>query len=400
MENLNGFIATAAHRWYHAGVMKQYELTNLTVAVGAPVIVGRAAGHHWFPTLHPFDMDNILCEVVTADDKAQGKWPATLYLSQNGGGSWTRACDIDSYGAISTLLEDNRLLLMPYELWPVAPGDKSNATAEGTIVTLCADGVVSVEPAPVRFLDFPFDLADYHEGELSLVTNGNILPLADGRLFATLYGTRAGEEKYHSFAVVSDDGGFTWTFLSIVASWRDAPEGREGPCESATCRLTDGRLFCVYRIGSGRDQNYYGNCSADVGVTWSKPQPLQDVWSVEPQIVRLTNGTLLLSGGRPGLFLWACADGEGKHWDRLNLAEHHNAFTADTSLHYSPPFVEAAKMFDPYQSTSYSGMKVVGDNEALICYDRLANGWHGAPGPWGDEDVVFTVRVKVDCVRW
>ncbi|PIY47869.1 MAG: hypothetical protein COZ05_04500 [Armatimonadetes bacterium CG_4_10_14_3_um_filter_59_10] len=59
-------------------------------------------------------------------------------------------------------------------------------------------------------------------------------------------------------------------------------------------------------------------------------------------------------------------------------------------------FCEASEAVNPAQSTSCTGKQAVGDNEVLNCYNRLANGWHDAPGPWGEEDVVFTVRVKVD----
>jgi hypothetical protein len=39
-------------------------------------------------------------------------------------------------------------------------------------------------------------------------------------------------------------------------------------------------------------------------------------------------------------------------------------------------------------------MVAVGPDEALIVYDRLGNGWKGAPGPWGTDDAIFCVRLK------
>ena len=372
--------------------MKRYSFKGCDLELAAPVEVGRAKGHFWFPSLHSIQGKELFCEVVVAADRPQGKWPATLFLSQDGGATWRKVRDIDSYGPTSIVIGPRKILLMPYELWPLSPGDRRNATADGTIIQCGEDGAVELSTIPVRYLGFPRDLADYHAGELNLCTNGNILPLRDGTLLTTLYGTFAGDEKYVNFAVASDDGGFTWRFRSVVANWTDVPDLGAGPNESNTVRLSDGRIMCVYRVQSGGE--YHSSCSSDEGATWTKPRPIAGAWSVEPGLLRLENGVILLSGGREGLFLWVCADGAGGRWERLNLAEHHNASIRDASLHYSDAFCKAAERVKPDQSTSYTGIRAIGPDEALVCYDRLANGWSGAPGPWGDCDAVFSVRVK------
>jgi hypothetical protein len=372
----------------------KYSFKEAHVEISASVEIGRRPGHLWFATLHPFTRRDVLCVGNIADDVAQGKWPGALYLSRDGGGSWRPAGEIDCCGPASAALGPSRRLLMPYELWPLTAGDRRNLMADGTILTLEPDGKVTATPTPVRFLGFPADLADYHDGELHLLTNGNLVPLRDGRLMTTLYGMYTDEKQYRLFAVVSDDGGFTWHFHALVASWEDIPDGPEGPDESHTARLADGRLMCVYRVGSGRAYPFCKSYSADEGVTWTKPGKVEGVWSVEPQLVRLENDLMLLSGGRWGLFLWVCADGAGDRWERINLAEHHNASLSDTAMHYSAAFCDAEEYFTPYQSTSYTGMVPIGSDEALICYDRTANGWHGAPGPWGAADAAFCIRVR------
>jgi len=372
---------------------KRYEFDGFFAELSAPVEVGRSKGHFWFSSLHPLEGQEVLCEVVRTDDRAQGEWPATLCLSQDGGQTWRRVCDIDCNGPQSLRLGPRRLLLMPYELWPAAPGERRNAVANGTVLSCAEDGAVAAERVPVRFEDFPRDLDDYHEGELRLMTNGNILPLRDGRLFTTLYGRFAGEERTSVFAVTSEDGGFTWRFLSVVARPEGGAEVGGRPSESSTVRLDDGRLLCVYRVGSGMP--YRKSYSPDEGLSWTPPVRLRDAWSVEPQLVRLDNGLLLLSGGRPGLLLWVCSDGEGERWQGINLGRHHNALFPDPALHYSEQFCEAERMCEPAQSTSYTGLVKTGPCEALLCYDRLGNGWQGAPGPWGDEDMVFCLKVRV-----
>ena len=40
-------------------------------------------------------------------------------------------------------------------------------------------------------------------------------------------------------------------------------------------------------------------------------------------------------------------------------------------------------------------MIALGPDEVLISYDRLGNGWTGAPGPWGETDAIFCVRLRV-----
>ena len=365
--------------------MSTVSLAGCVVALANPVFVGRAPGHHWFSTLHPFGGDRFVCEVVVADDKAQGQWPGVLYCSEDGGAAWRRALDIPSYSAVSVAHGADTRLLMPYETWPAAPGDKRNVQAPGTIIRWPVGGEITAEPLPVRFLGFPRDLAPYRSDGLMVVTNGNTLPLKDGRLFMAMYGKFAGDPKYSLMGMTTDDGGATWRFHGLVADTKTLPHVPEGPCESHTARLADGRLLCVYRVGSGRDWLYHKSLSGDEGLTWTAPEAMPDIWSVEPQLLRLENGLLVLSGGRPGLFLWVCADGEGKTWQAVNLTEHHNASIHDPTGQYR----------EGIGTTSYTGMIAVGPDEVMICYDRLVKGWSGGPNDAGELDAVYTIRVRI-----
>jgi hypothetical protein len=285
------------------------------------------------------------------------------------------------------------MLLMPYETWPLSPGDKRNARADGTYVVRLTDGGLRAETAPVKFLGFPFDLDDYHQGELMLLTNGNILTLEDGRLFTTMYGRISGESKDSVFAMTSQDHGSTWHFQAVIASGNDIPGANEGANESNTVRLQDRRLLCIFRAGSGQD--LHKSYSANEGINWTKPERLSGVWSVEPQLTRLENGLIVLSSGRPGLFLWVCPDGEGTNWECINLASLHNAAYPDVSLHYSEAFCQADPRINPAQSTSYTGILALGPEDVLVCYDRLGNGWAGAPGPWGKMDAIYCLRLRI-----
>jgi hypothetical protein len=374
--------------------VSSHEFAGCRIELETPAEVGRAPGHHWFSTVHPLSTTDILCPVVTTADMAQGKWPAVLYRSHDSGRTWSWAADLGSYGPASVLLEPGCLLLMPYELWPMQGGTRRSAVADGTLITCAGDGSLAIETRPVRFLGFPRDLNEYHQGEVCLLTNGNVLPLTGGRLFTTLYGCFAGASKYDCVAVVSEDGGWTWQYLSDVARWQDIPTGPEGPDESNSARLPDGRLMCVYRVGSGRQHRYHCCYSSDEGAGWDPPRALPDQWSVEPQLVCLENGALLLSGGRPGLMLWVCLDGRGDSWHAVDLADHHNAAVPDPAMHFGPGCSGATSEGSPAYSSSYTCMKAIGGDRVLISYDRLGNGWVGAPGPWGEVDSVFVVRVR------
>ena len=211
--------------------------------------------------------------------------------------------------------------MMPYEQWPQSPGDRQNCAARGNALKM-VDGALVVEARDVRVSDFPCPLADYHEEELFLLHTGNILRLEDGGLFTTVYGKFDGEEGFNSFAVVSDDGGYSWTYRSTVAGPEAVPGAPEGPNESDTLLLDNGDLLCLYRVASGWD--FYKSISRDEGRTWSQPVRMEGMASVQPRLARLGNGAMVLTGGRPGLFLWLCADGQGEEWERVNLGAHHN----------------------------------------------------------------------------
>jgi hypothetical protein len=364
--------------------------------LSTPVEVGRATGHHWFSSLHALSATEILCEVVCSADVAQGQWPATLYLSRDRGDTWHHAADIDSYGPASLRLDPTRLLMLPYEQWPLTPGNRRNTRADGTIITY-ADGTVTAEPTPVRFLDFPEDLDHYNQDELFLLTSGNVLSLADGDLFTTLYGRFGTDTENHHYdcvAVCSDDGGFTWHYRSHVATWRSMPGSPEGPNESNTVRLADGRLMCVYRVGWNRQQHYHRSFSADEGHTWTQPARFDDQWSVLPQVLLLDGGALVLTGGRPGLMMWVDEAGQGDAWTPINLAEHHNRALSNADLHFGAPCVEISGGYLDH-TTAYTGLVPIGPDEVLVSYDRLGNGWEGAPGPRGAHDTVFSVRARL-----
>ena len=88
-------------------------------------------------------------------------------------------------------------------------------------------------------------------------------------------------------------------------------------------------------------------------------------------------------------------------WERFNLAEVHNGLVANTSLQYDAQVVNASGPRDHTalptpQTSSYTGLVEADDGALVVSYDRIANGWHGPPGVWGDADTLFTMRVSLE----
>lgn len=372
--------------------MIEYPRQNAIIEADAPVEVGRSPGHFWFSSLHRVGVDTLACGVIRSADVAQGQWPAELFISEDAGATWRPDQTIDCYGHASVRRDESTTLMMPYELWPLSPGDRKNGIARGTVLTL-SSGALQTEAREVRFCDFPDPLAAHHEDELFLHHNGNILHLPGGSLFTTLYGKLEGDESMRTFAAVSEDGGFNWRYRGTVADGDAAPGAPEGPNESTAQLLDNGDLLCVYRVSGGWD--FYKSYSRDEGLTWSEPVRMEGIWSVEPRLARLGNGALILTGGRPGLFLWLCTDGRGEQWESLNLGQHHNQLIEPEEQRFSAAFCNAGKDEDPSLSTSYTGLMAWGSDGVIVTYDRLANGWSGAPGPNGDVDRVFSVALRV-----
>jgi len=100
-----------------------------------------------------------------------------------------------------------------------------------------------------------------------------------------------------------------------------------------------------------------------------------------------SDGSIVLSGGRPGLYLWFNADGTGLTWKRLDLREHHNAcvpgeaIKADTTL-------ETGEM-----TTGYTEVAVVDDSHLLVIYDRVPHGWKAIPRESVDTNSVWVIRL-------
>lgn len=96
----------------------------------------------------------------------------------------------------------------------------------------------------------------------------------------------------------SRDGGRTWVEGPRIMTAEDTPEGAD---ETALTQLASGELYVIVRTGSLLLQSR----SADLGRTWSSPEPIrlvdtgEYITGVWPIIRRLKRGGLVCTYGRP-----------------------------------------------------------------------------------------------------
>lgn len=210
--------------------------------------------------------------------------------------------------------------------------------------------------------------------------NGQSAPLKNDLYLATLYGRFRGDKFYSIVAVESTDG-IAWKFRSLIADVSCGFKG-SGPSESAVCRLRDGRLMCIFRNDGGLA--YGQTFSSDEGLTWSKPELMKDAHSVQPSLVVLDDGSIALSGGRPGIFVWFNRDGQAKRWEPIDLVAHHNRCVPDETIGRTD------------QTSAYTELVVLDQRTLLMIYDRIPHGWKAIPSDSNDRNSVWVVRITIE----
>jgi hypothetical protein len=218
-------------------------------------------------------------------------------------------------------------------------------------------------------------------GMSGFVFNGDTLIDKNQNYLATLYGHYRDTPRYALVLAESKDG-VDWQIRATIAG-EDCPlEGAEGPCEAALCRLPDGRLMSIFRLASNLP--YGQSYSEDEGHTWSDARALPGVFSVQPSLAVLPDGTLALSGGRPGVYLWLSRDGKGLDWNQFDVVANHNAFVPQE------PITDASK------SSSYTEVVAVDERNLLLIYDRIPFSWGPVPADSPETNSVWVTRITID----
>lgn len=355
------------------------ELEGATVRLSKPVLVGRGEGHLWFPNLTRLSDGEMVIFASTFPDRILPKdqIKAALFHSGDSGLTWERREDVAGFSSCNLTLPSGEQLFLPYYLYLQ---EKGIGDVYHRLSPRSGKLEASTEPAVVTGLPRADRSFDPKVGVSGFVFEGQTVRLNDGGYLAPLYGFFEGDRRMSTIVASSEDG-VRWTYRSTVAGADCKLEGEDGPSESTLCRLADGRLMCVFRLGSTRP---FGQAySSDEGRTWDEPKSMDGPFSVEPSAVVLPDGAVALSGGRNGLFLWLNSDGKGERWQAVDIAAHHNQALPDDPI----------RTDGHTGTTAYTEIVALDETHLLYVYDKLLNGWDPA-GPPGNS--VWVVRVTIE----
>ena len=207
--------------------------------------------------------------------------------------------------------------------------------------------------------------------------------------------------KHQNLACITSANGLAWQFASVVEAKVDDPLVTERPGENDLIRLDSAELFAVYRVS--QEVHYRSARSTDDGKSWGNPVSLP-FGSVRPKSVRLSDGRIAISGGRPGLWIRVSTDATATSWTSVNVAKAHNALVGDKAALFEPAFVNATtttpwSVMGSRESTCYTSFLTIPDGTVLLLYDRLSSdeGWSNPVAPLHGR--AFAMRFVLKAVK-
>jgi len=363
--------------------VKKVEIDGMQVELSAPQLVARSKRYCWFPTLVVLSNDDMIASVSPVPDRHFSATTAIIYRSSDGGIKWNETAVSVDYGWNSVCLAGGDTIILPYYMTPKGDGigRACNVFRKNEYMPEYVEKGVYVGGWPNRIKSFSQDL-----NIAGFVFNGQSISARDGTYLTTLYGFFEGIKRMNLVLAESKDG-FNWKIRSVIADGDIELKGDDGPSESAICRMKDERIMCIFRMGGFVP---YGICfSSDDGMTWTKPvQMAEDVLSVEPSLAVIPDGTVVLSGGRPGIWLWFNRDGNGNNWSKIDIAAHHTTCCPDEPIYGSVEWQQQ-------NSSCYTEVVYAGNNELFLIYDRIPCGWAPIPPDSKDTNSVWVIKVRI-----
>jgi hypothetical protein len=170
-----------------------------------------------------------------------------------------------------------------------------------------------------------------------------LIELENGNLLLTMYGVFKSDNipvpyftqpsfQNRVWICRSKDNGSSWQYLSTIASLSEftLPPLAEGFNEADLIKTDDSGLLSVMRTGGNpagkgteRFTPIYACTSTDSGVTWSRPWEVYP-FGVWPKLAKMSDGTLVCSSGRPGVFFLVSTD-NGTSWSPPHVITDHYA---------------------------------------------------------------------------
>jgi hypothetical protein len=373
--------AEPASSWQPAA---ELTLAGLRVSLSKPVLVARSRDYLWFPTMTRLSSGELFAVFSTNLDAVVPDRTASASWTNDGGLTWSAPVSPDPAADLyveSTLhLANGDELLYPFNLFPRRGG--MGGTYQ-LVSGVPGSREVRIIKDKLVVTGWPRADQSFNEklGLSGFGFNGQTLKASDNTYLATLYGRFEGEPRYSLVLAESTDG-IRWKYRSTVVPSTCGLQGGEGPCESAICRLKDGRLLTVFRLAS--NVPYGQTFSSDDGKTWTEAVAMKGPRSVQPSLQVMPDGAVLLSGGRPGLFLWINKEGTGLDWEEVDLLRHHN-------LHQQQEPIDR-----PDHTTSYTEIAILDNTHVLYMYDRIPHGWGEIPDDSTDTNSIWVVRLTVE----
>jgi hypothetical protein len=165
-------------------------------------------------------------------------------------------------------------------------------------------------------------------------------------------------------------------------------------------RLADGRILLVFRNDPGFNLTLMAQVSSDDGKTFSQPAaPMNGApvpsgapdevlvsgpFGVEPRLVLLESGVLLLLSGRPRMYLWVLppnADPLTATWKPFDLGAIHNAALVGAGTDAAiKPGKFPPEFWSDWRGNgkglmcctdAYTGLVAVSETEVVVTYDML-----------------------------
>ena len=358
------------------------------------VVAETEMGRCWYPDLLKFSTGELMLNYsLNADTNQNLHNSQVVSISRDGGRNFGSTYDVNGFhngcGEPRVSLPDGRIVGVSTFLKPDPAGQGKRFAAHYWIYD---DGGrrYTVLPWGVTVEGLPREVEDWEEKPSRTWWSrinwfSNIVIRDDGRYLSTLSLRYQGDAQHGTVALISEDEGHHWRYLSLIAGSGAIPDAKEGFDEPCLIALEDGDLMCISRVGSGRDQKLARTYSGDGGKTWSALDRLP-AYSVAPQICRLENCVLALVTGRPGLFLWLSTDTRGQSWQSFDIMAHHNAL-----------LTRSAQM-TAKQTSAYLAILEASPNRVFVVYDRSPFGWDPVPSGAGERSQIYLLEVEIDRV--
>ena len=369
---------------------KTDELDHFRIRVGKTVRIAASYNYCWYPTVHRFSTGEILTTIRMSPDDTNPEGEFSAYcLSKDGGETWSRRYTMGAGANVDAAysqvpLEDGIWVLGSgyLTLEPYLSGKEADFHTTLSEFSRAGMDVHQIRDASIHLSEPPqLEPVEIHATKTmdasqlasvpTAVPQGAIIAGPRGEWLCTLYYITKRDRRYRRLVLIrSFDHGHTWKEDGIIATLQPGEKpwpwmGNEGPNEAGLVRLSDSRLFCIFRTGNN---DYMGGAwSFDDGKTWSPPTST-GFKGVAPHLRLMSNGLLVCTFGRPGVTIMFSPN-EGKSWTDI-----------------TPIFKD--------QSSGYSDVIEVGAGKLFVVYDSLPRGGDPVPGALS-EHIVYGTFVEV-----